>query len=263
MKIFDTHCHLAGTELSPTAEELAARAVAQGVAGMAIIAADEQSLKASRDLALSLAKKFPGTHIVSSAGIHPHDAKNITEGLWKDVLDCAETAVAIGETGLDYHYLNSDRETQIAAFKRHIEVACDLAKPLVIHCREAADDLLSILRSSPRLKLHPRPGILHCFTESSDMADELVDLGFYISFSGILTFRNATALQAVAQKVPLDRILIETDSPWLAPTPNRGKKNEPAFVTHVFKEMLRLRGEDEKTLEAALWQNSCRIFGLN
>ncbi len=262
MKVFDTHCHLAGSELSGSAEDIASRAIANGVGGMAIIAADEASLKSSQDLAAELSKKFPQVHIVASAGIHPHDAKNLSDELWQQVLECAKTAVAIGETGLDYHYLNSDRETQISVFERHIELACDLKKPLVIHCREAAEDILHSIKSSKRLKEHPNPGILHCFTESADIAAQLVDLGFYISFSGILTFKNANSLREIAKTLPLDRILIETDSPWLAPMPNRGKVNEPAFVTHVFNELSKLRSEDPSVLEQKLWDNSCSVFGL-
>lgn len=263
MKIFDTHCHLGGEELFPQAEVLAERAHAAGVAGLALISADAFSLRACPELRTRLQKKFPALQVVWSCGLHPHEAEKIDESLWQEVLTLAPTAQAIGETGLDYFYDHSPRDIQKEYFERHIELAIAAQKPLVIHCRQAAEDILSHLASHRQAwASHPRPGILHCFTEDTAVAKKLLDLGFVISFSGILTFKNAQTLREAAQFVPVDRMLIETDSPWLAPVPQRGSRNEPAFVVHVFEEMLRVKGLEREILEAVLWRNSCRIFNI-
>jgi TatD DNase family protein len=262
MRFFDTHCHLAGDELKPTALELAARAQERGIQAMAIIAADMPSLLAAPDVARDIAAARPGLRTVYTAGLHPHEAETIAEHEWAEVLRLAPGAAAIGETGLDYYYDHSPRDVQRGIFARHIELAGALKKPLVIHCRQAKDEVLELLRV-PAIKNHPNPGILHCFTEDVPMARSLLDLGFYISFSGIVSFRNAEVLREVAREVPLDRLLIETDSPWLAPIPHRGKRNEPAFVADVFEAIKTLRKEPPEELAAALWRNSLRVFGMS
>jgi len=261
MKIFDTHCHLANKELRPEAEALAERAFASGVQGLAIIAADEQSLIEAPLTVAALKNVYPGK-IAWSAGIHPHDADDFNDGLKSAVAKAAEQADAVGETGLDYHYDHSDRKVQQEAFAWHIALAAKLSKPLVIHCREAAEDVLRLL-DVPSIQNHPNPGILHCFAEDEIFARKVLDLGFYISFSGILTFKNADRLRGVLKMVPLDRILVETDSPWLAPIPHRGKRNEPAFTKDVLTFLLTQRPESPELIEDTLWENSCRVFGLN
>lgn len=262
MRFFDTHCHLAGEELRPSALDLAARAEARGIQALAVIAADMPSLLAAPDVVREINATHPGLRAVYTSGLHPHEAQTILPEHWDEVVRLATGAVAIGETGLDYHYNLSPREEQREIFSRHIELACETRKPLVIHCREAKDEILELL-TIPAIKKHPNPGILHCFTEDVPMANKLLDLGFYISFSGIVSFRNADALREVARYVPLDRLLIETDSPWLAPLPNRGKRNEPAFVADVFECIKGLRPESPEQLAQALWANSCRVFGMS
>ncbi len=264
MRFFDTHCHLAGEELLPTSEELASRAEAASVRGLAIISADLASLRAAPTLSRQLRASHPAQRIVYSAGLHPHEVEPLGPEAWAEWerLVREPDAVAVGETGLDYYYDHSDRASQRAAFDRHIEMACELAKPLVIHCRNAADDVLSLL-DRPAIRRHPNPGILHCFTENAEVADRLLDLGFHISFSGIVSFRNAEDLRAVAKRVPSERLLIETDSPWLAPIPHRGKRNEPAFVPAVFEVLRGIRDEAPEALAEILWRNSCRVFGLD
>ena len=259
---FDTHCHLGGEELKGQAEVLAARAIAEGIAGLGLIAADEKSLDEVELLRVRLGNKFPGIKIISTAGIHPHDAKEVTPTLWARVQELARgPASAIGETGLDYHYNISNPELQKDWFDKHIELACETSKPLVIHCREAREDTLRML-DRESIHKHPNPGILHCFTEDLATAKKLLDLNFYISFSGIVSFKNAQSLRDIAAMVPGDRILIETDSPYLAPIPYRGKSNEPSFVKNVFTVIAGLRKESTEELKAMLWQNSCRVFGL-
>lgn len=261
MKFFDTHCHLAHDELRANALELADRAHARGVRGLAVIAADEASLRATPGVVEAIRKHQPGLTVVGTAGLHPHEATTITDAGWTELERAAQTAAAIGETGLDYHYNHSGPEEQKRWFARHIELSVALKKPLVIHCREAAPDILAAL-DTPGVKNHPNPGILHCFTEDLPTARRLVDLGFYISFSGIMTFRNAESLRNVARALPLERLLIETDSPWLAPIPNRGKLCEPAFVMDTFECLTTLRSESREELAAALWRNSCRVFNV-
>jgi len=259
MRFFDTHCHLAGEELKPVAAELAARAQARNVTKLAVIAADWFSLQAAPGVVQELEAACPGLSAYYTSGLHPHEAQTILPEHWDLVVQLAGNAVAIGETGLDYHYNLSPKAEQREIFARHIALAADTKKPLVIHCREAKDEILELL-TVPDIKNHPNPGILHCFTEDASMAGKLLDLGFYISFSGILSFRNAESLRAVAKEIPLDRILIETDSPWLAPLPNRGKRNEPAFVSDVFDCLKHLRTETPEELALALWRNSHRVF---
>ncbi len=264
MKVFDTHCHLANKELLEQAPELAQKALAAGVAGMALIAADEFSLRQCLPLQEKLLSQFPSLKVAVSLGLHPHEAEVIDETLWEEVLALAPQAQAIGETGLDYFYEHSSKDTQKDFFKRHIELALREKKPLVIHCRNAATDVIETLEDyRSELLTHPRPGILHCFTETKEVARKLLDLNFMISFSGIMTFKNAEGLREAAAYVPLDKVLIETDSPWLAPVPQRGKKNEPAFVVHVFQELQRIKGVDAAFLQDALWKNSCHIFNLD
>ena len=263
MKIFDTHCHLAGSELQSKASELARRACEGGVMGLALVAADEPSLKEVPHLAQTLERENPGQRVVYTSGIHPHDSEKIDESIWKLVRATAEGgASAIGETGLDYYYDHSDREIQKNYFSRHIDLACELSKPLVIHCRNAVADVMAALETD-RIRKHPNPGILHCFTEDLDSAKRLLDLNFYISFSGIMSFKNAANLREIAAYVPLNHILIETDSPWLAPVPQRGKTNEPLFVKHVFEVLCSIRPEDPNAIAETLWKNSCRVYNLN
>jgi len=165
--------------------------------------------------------------------------------------------VAIGETGLDYFRLKGDLGWQRDRFRTHIRAACVCGKPLIIHTRSAADDTLRLMREENASEV---AGVMHCFTESWDVAEAALDMGFYISFSGIVTFKNAKALKEVAQKVPLDRLLVETDSPYLAPVPHRGKTNQPGFVLHVAEEVSRLRGISVDEVCTATTDNFQRLF---
>ena len=197
-------------------------------------------------------------NIYATAGVHP-DYEKIEEPTIADLLTRAQHAKvqAIGETGLDYYRLQGDLEWQRQRFRTHIRAARECGKPLVIHTRSASEDTLAIMREE---RADEVGGVMHCFTESWDVASAAMDLGFHISFSGIVSFKSAKDLHDVAQRVPLERMLIETDSPYLAPVPCRGKRNEPSFVPHVAVAIAALRGIDVETVGRATSQNFFSLF---
>jgi TatD DNase family protein len=205
---------------------------------------------------LSLAESH--VQLLASVGVHPDHAED--GGL--NVGDLNERArhpkiVAIGETGLDYYRRNGDLEWQRTRFRTHIRAARDCGKPLIIHTRDAGEDTLRIMREE---RADAVGGVMHCFTETAEVAKAAMDLNFYISFSGIVTFKNAVSIKEVAKTVPLERMLIETDSPYLAPVPHRGKANEPAWVKHVAEEISRLRGISLEAVAEATSANFFRLF---
>lgn len=208
------------------AAELLARARAGGVAGVVVPGTNLGDAEG----AIAVAEANEG--VWAAVGFHPHDARDCDDAAFSRIEELAvsEKVVAIGEIGLDYHYNYSPAEKQKEVFARHLDLARRLDLPVIIHNRESTDDLLDLLRSCPAGSVR---GVLHSFTETSEVARELVDLGFMISFSGILTFRTAETLRAAAASLPHDRVLIETDTPYLAPVPHRGKSNEPAFVRRI------------------------------
>jgi TatD DNase family protein len=193
----------------------------------------------------------------ASVGVHPdHEAEVVETGRLVE-LAAHPKVVAIGETGLDYHRLSGDLEWQRERFRTHIRAARKCRKPLVIHTRDAAEDTLRIMREEGASEVG---GVMHCFTETQEVADGALALGFHISFSGIVTFKNATQLKEVARRVPLERLLVETDSPYLAPVPHRGKTNRPGLVRHVAEEVARLRGIAFEDLAEATSRNFFRLF---
>lgn len=205
---------------------------------------------------LALAEQYP--HIFASVGVHPNEqsgADPSAEQLIK--LAQHERVVAIGETGLDYFRSTGDMTWQHNRFRNHIETAKAVNKPLIIHTRDAAEDTMRILEEEGAEQCG---GVMHCFVENWDIAKRALDLGFYISLSGIVTFKNAKDLQEVAKRLPLDRILVETDSPYLAPVPFRGKSNEPAYVLHVARFLSELRGEDYEHIADQTTQNFFDLF---
>jgi TatD DNase family protein len=205
---------------------------------------------------LALAERHPGLY--ASVGVHPDNADvEEPDAARLTALAAHPKVVAIGETGLDYYWHKDAPEWQRARFRTHIRAARACAKPLIVHTRAAAADTLRLMREEAAGEAG---GVMHCFTESREVAEAALELGFYISFSGIVTFKNAVDLKAVAQYVPLDRLLIETDSPYLAPVPHRGRTNEPAWVVHVAEEIARLRGEPLSRIEAATTDNFFRLF---
>ena len=261
--LIDTHCHLDDHYFPEGADAVLERARAVGVGGFVVIGVGE-SLEPARQ-AIALANRIP-ERISATVGIHPHDAKRLFGEAGLDAAESVELArlgadpaiVAIGETGLDYHYDHSPRGPQRDAFAWQIALARRLKKPLVVHTRTAPAETLELLESEGARDVG---GIIHCFSEDWAFAETALDLGFVVSFSGIVTFKNAKAIHEVAAKVPADRYLVETDSPYLAPIPHRGKPCEPAFVVHTAARIAELRGESVDTVAHDTTRNAERVFG--
>lgn len=253
MKYIDSHCHLNMLAEQPGGlEAIVAEAHSENVDHILCIAID----RASTAEVKQIAERFP--HVTASVGIHPNEDPSEHFTL-EELLEQANhpKVIAIGETGLDYFRSEGDLSWQRERFAIHIEAAKQSQKPLIIHTREAREDTMSMLESEQAEKVG---GIIHCFTEDWDTAKRALDIGFYISLSGIVTFKSATELQAVAKKLPLDRILIETDAPFLAPVPHRGKTNKPVFVKHVAAFLSELRGEPVAQIAAQTTENFHRLF---
>ncbi len=202
-------------------------------------------------------KNYRNVHL--SCGTHPLNQDDKVDEDKLLTLAQHENVIAVGETGLDYFYAPETKELQLDSFVKHVRVAKKLNKPLIIHTRDAQEDTLAILREEGAEQVG---GILHCFTESWEMAEQAIAMGFYISFSGIVTFKNASALREVAKKVPNDRFLIETDAPYLAPVPHRGKQNQPAYVVEVAKHLASIRGQSLTTIAKLSTDNFNRLFSL-
>jgi len=251
--LVDSHCHLPllGGDRG-TAEYLAAAAEV-GVSHVLCVAVDLESYPG----VIALARQFP--NVFASVGIHPNGEHEARDTSLEEMCELAADprVVAIGETGLDYYHQKGDTSLQHARFRLQIQAAIAAGKPLIVHTRDAAADTIRLLREEGAERVG---GVMHCFVEDWPTAAAAMELGFYISFSGIVTFRNATALQEVARQVPLARLLVETDAPWLAPVPRRGKPNEPAYVRHTAEFLAALRGEDYETLAAATTRNFFTLF---
>jgi TatD DNase family protein len=252
--LVDSHCHLDFPDYAGKVDEVLARARAAGVTVCISIGTE--------------LKRFPGVKAVAEAhadvwcsvGVHPHESE-------KELLDdeaalVAEAAhpkvVGIGETGLDYYYEHSPRQPQQANFRSHIAAARRTGLPVIVHTRDAEDDTIAILREE--MAKGPFTGLIHCFTGTRKLADAALEMGLYISVSGIATFKNSIALREVIKNVPLDRLLVETDAPYLAPVPHRGKTNEPAFVVHTAAMLAELKEVRETELAAATTENFFRLF---
>lgn len=250
--LVDSHCHLDFPDLAQRLPEILERMQQNDVGCAVCIGVNLEDF--SRVLAL--AESHP--HLYATVGVHPEytDAEEPTE---QKLIELAAhpKVIAIGETGLDYYWQKDRPEWQRDRFRRHIRAAITTGKPLVVHMRDAADDTLRILDEEGAQTVG---GVMHCFTETWEVARQALDLGFYISFSGIVTFKNALAIKEAAEKTPLDRILVETDSPYLAPVPYRGKTNEPAYVRHVAEEIARLRKLSLEEVSDATTANFFNLF---
>ncbi len=251
--LIDSHCHLNYKGLIEDQDAVLARARSAGVTGILNISTRE----CEWDAIIATAGKGPD--IWASVGIHPHEADGHAHIDTAKLVAAAAhpKVVAIGETGLDYYYDHSDRTQQRASFRAHIEAARLTGLPLIVHTRDAEEDTAAILREE--MANAPFTGVIHCFTASAAFAEIALELGFYISLSGIVTFKNAKDLQAIAQTIPEDRLLVETDAPFLAPVPHRGKTGEPAFVADTARKVAELRGVDVSILGA---QTSANFFNL-
>ena len=250
----DSHCHINFPELACRVPEVLERMRENQVSHALCVGVNFPEFPEVQ----ALAEQY--TNIYASVGVHP-DYEEEGEITVEELLARARhpKVIAIGETGLDYYRLKGDLEWQKRRFRNHIHAARQSGKPLIIHMREAADDTLRIMKEEGASEIG---GVMHCFTGNWETAQAAMALGFYISFSGIVTFKNATGLREVAVKVPLERMLIETDSPYLAPVPHRGKTNEPAFVRHVAEEIARLRDLSVEEVGRATTQNFFRLFRL-
>jgi TatD DNase family protein len=259
--VIDSHCHLAGREFSADLPEVIERATAGGVKGALCILSEGD---ADEDVAASrLRTLWPSAHFAT--GIHPHKAgahagqvEQAVEAVERRVLE--HRAVAIGEIGLDYHYDFSPRDVQQEIFRAQIVLAKRMALPVVIHTREATDDTFRLLSEAGGGEVR---GVFHCFSGDEAMAQSVLRLGFFLSFAGIVTFPKAESLREAARTAPSDRLLVETDAPYLAPVPHRGKRNEPAFVGRIVERLATVRATSAEELAAATTANFATLFGLS
>nr|WP_320133208.1 TatD family hydrolase [uncultured Holophaga sp.] len=250
--LVDAHCHLPEGEVE--AEEVLDRARAAGVGGFVAVAAEMPDA----ERILAMARRRPD--VAASLGVHPHEASTWTpeDATRLEALAAEPEVRFLGETGLDWHYDLSPREAQEAVFRAQIRMARRLEKPLMIHTRAAGQETLRILREEG---VPERVGMIHCFSEDRAFAEAALDMGFYLSFSGMITFPKAADIAAVAAWAPLDRVLVETDSPYLAPVPHRGRRNEPAHVTHVVRRLAELKGLSPEVLAERTTRNLEALCG--
>lgn len=251
--LVDSHCHIDFPELAADIPKLLKSMESNHVGWALCAGVTLERFPTMLDIVRSASNLF------AAVGVHPDTEEDAREADLDTLLQLAENqkVIAIGETGLDYYRLTGDLEWQRERFRTHIRAAKQCGKPLIIHTRAAAADTVRLLREEGAEQVG---GVFHCFTETAEVARQALDLGFHISFSGIVTFKNAVDLKAVAQWVPLDRLLVETDSPYLAPVPYRGKTNQPAYVLHVAEEIARLRELPLETVAQASTENFFRLF---
>jgi TatD DNase family protein len=254
--LIDTHCHLDFDRFDPDRDEVIARAAAVGVTRIIVPAVDGANFAA----VLRLTEQYKG--IYAAIGVHPNSSAK-----WRDVwaeemrpFAEQEKVVAIGEIGLDYYRTWSPKATQKRAFAAQLQLAHDLNLPVIVHNRESDDDVVQMLRESP-LNGKDRPGVLHSFSTTWEIAKQVLDMGFYLGFTGPLTFKQADELRRVAARVPLDRLLVETDAPYLAPQQKRGQRNEPAYVAYVAERLAAVRNMDAAALYQQTTDNAIRLFG--
>lgn len=253
LALFDSHCHVFREEFTPDFDDTLRRAADAGVTGMIVVGTTPET----SERALELSSEHPG--LFGSAGLHPHEAATFDDDT-RDrirVLATREDCVAVGESGLDWFKEWAPRAAQLASFRWHLELARELDKPIIIHSRDAHEDTLALVREFPGVR-----GVMHCFVMGEEEMHPYVDAGLFISFSGIVTFKGSRANQAAARACPADRILVETDAPFLAPVPHRGKRNEPAYCADTLRFVADLRDEDPIELGRVTMANTKRLFAL-
>jgi TatD DNase family protein len=259
MKLIDTHCHLTFEPLADETEGVLERSRAAGITAWITIGTDPQHNRK----AVELAERFE--HAYAAIGIHPHDAKDVTGQTVAELKELArnEKVVAIGEMGLDYHYNFSEHADQRRAFAAQLEIARELNLPIIVHCREAFEETIETLEQFIRLKGRLKGVIFHCFSGSAEQARIVLDHGFYISFTGVVTFKNAAKTQQAARVVPMDRLMIETDCPYMSPEPMRKQKiNEPALMIHTARHVAELKEMALTEFADAVTTTSKNFFGL-
>ncbi len=255
--IVDSHCHLDFEDFRQDLAGVLDRARGAGIVAMVCVGSGADLATAER--AVALAAREPD--VFAAIGIHPHDAGKITPDFWPALEELAkkDRVVGIGETGLDYFYDHSPRQAQREAFERFLALAASVARPVICHVRDAHDDALSVLRTGP---LPEAGGVIHCFTGTVEHARRYLDLGLFLSFSGVLTFKKADEIRQAAAYAPPDRILVETDAPYLAPIPHRGQRNEPAFVAATLEALARVRGLSVERAAEMTTSNAFTVFRL-
>jgi TatD DNase family protein len=253
--LIDTHTHLDDARYNDDREAVIARAREAGVEAFMTIGCD---LTTSQS-AVQLANQHP--FVYASIGVHPHEVKHINGGWYDKFRQFAHNkkVVAYGEIGLDYHYNHSSPKEQRERFREQVQLARELQLPVIIHTREAQEDTIAVLREE---KASDVGGVLHCFSGDAWLAKDALNLGFYLSFSGILTFQNATMLRDIAKNTPMDRLLIETDCPYLTPVPYRGKRNEPAYVSQVAKQLASLHNMSLEEIAERTSDNAKKLFKI-
>jgi TatD DNase family protein len=252
-KIIETHCHLDYLKVKPL-EEILLEAKNNGVEKILTIAVEPDNFDAVQELALN------NKDVYYSQGIHPHDAKLSTEESLNKIRSrvIEQKMLAVGEIGLDFHYNNSPREIQIQVFKKQLEIAIQYEKPVIIHSRDADEDMISILKEyAPRMT---KKGVIHSFTSTIELAEVAISLGFYLGFNGIITFKNAKNVRDAVEICPLDKLLLETDSPFLTPVPHRGKENSPANLPHILEKVAEIKNVEPSLIEESCYQNSIDLF---
>ncbi|HWR50555.1 MAG TPA: TatD family hydrolase [Bryobacteraceae bacterium] len=257
MPLVDSHCHLDEPQFDADRDAVLARARAAGVEHLLAIGTGKGPPDLEAGVRLAEAHEW----IYATAGIHPHDASKAEPATFERLAELLRhpKVVGLGEIGLDYHYNFSARETQREVFAAQLKLARKAGKPVIIHTREAWDDTLTMLTEHWDPNLH---GIMHCFSGGPEDAERVLNLGFYLSFAGIVTFPKAVRVQEAARMTPQERLLVETDAPYLAPVPHRGKRNEPAFMTGTVRKLAELRGETVEQVAAITVANFFRLFGV-
>ena len=254
MNLVDSHCHLDFPDFEDHLDDVIKRASNAGVNFMMTICTQLSKFEQVLDVAKS------HENIWCSVGVHPHNAADEPETNSQTLIDMAEhpKVIAFGETGLDYYYDHSPRDQQVGLFRQHIQAARQIGLPLVIHVRDADDELIRIMREE--YTKGPFTGVIHCFSGSPELAEAAIQLGLYISVSGIVTFKNAHKLRDIIKTVPTDRLLVETDAPYLAPVPYRGKRNEPAYTALTANKVAELKNIDPDVFSATTTRNFFRLF---
>jgi TatD DNase family protein len=256
MDLIDTHCHLTFEELGGDVAAVIERSKTAGVTGWITVGTDPQE----NQNAVELANKFENMY--AAVGIHPHDARTVTADTLKELQELAQhnKVVAIGETGLDYHYKFSSHDEQKRVFAKHLKIAVELNLPVIVHCREAFEETMEILEQFGDVK----KVVFHCFSGSAEQAETILDKGYFISFTGVVTFKNAEKTRRAAEVVPLDRLMVETDCPYMSPEPMRKQKiNEPALMIHTAKQLAELKGMSLADFAEAVTATSKAFFGLS
>lgn len=256
----DSHAHIEGSEFDPDREAVIQRALDAGVE-IIVCVGDGEVAGGSHAAAFRIAEQYP--FIYTTVGVHPHEARLLDDNLYAQLMELSlhPKVIAWGEIGLDYHYDNSPRDVQREAFRKQLRMARERGLPVSIHTREAEADTLAILEEE--WKGSGLGGVIHCFTGTRAFAEAAVELGFFISFSGVITFKKAEDLRETARALPIDRILIETDSPFLAPIPYRGRRNEPAYVVETARAIATLHGMEPDDLGRATSENFKRLFAIS